>query len=129
MSSSSLSGSSAMLLISISSVIILGVLIQSRGISFIIEDSRSWWALAGVGILGSTIGWSLLSAALKVVPASFAGLAMLLQPALSFFWDVLIFNRPTSRLEYTGIFLILSAIYLGTIKQKDSLIMKRAPEP
>ncbi len=120
MSRSALSGTSAMLIISVSSVIILGGLIQSRGISFAIGNSASWWALVGVGVLGSTIGWSLLSAALRVVPASTAGLTMLLQPALSFFWDVLLFNRPTSWLEYTGILLILAAIYLGTIKNKDS---------
>ncbi len=115
-----LGGASAMLIISVSCVVVLGLVIRGAGVSFAVVEPRSWLALAGVGILGSTIGWSLLSAALKVVPASVAGLTMLLQPALSFLWDVLMFDRPTSWFEYAGLLMILSAIYLGSFRPSRS---------
>jgi drug/metabolite transporter (DMT)-like permease len=40
-------------------------------------------------------------------------LILLLQPALAFIWDVLIFNRPTDILNWTGVVLTLAAIYMG----------------
>ncbi len=87
-----------------------------KGIPFALTDGRSLLALAGVGIISSTIGWSMLSSAIKVVPATVAGLVMLLQPALSFVWDILFFNRVTGGVEYLGIVLILIAIYLELCK-------------
>ena len=49
------------------------------------------------------------------VPLAVAGLFMilLLQPSLSFVWDVLFFNRATSTLAWAGVLLALSGICLG----------------
>jgi drug/metabolite transporter (DMT)-like permease len=65
-------------------------------------------------VLSTTLGWSLISTALRHTPPTLASLVLLLQPALSFAWDVLIFGRPTSGQELLGIGLILAAIYLGS---------------
>ncbi|MEE4166461.1 MAG: EamA family transporter, partial [Desulfocapsaceae bacterium] len=54
------------------------------------------------------------------VKASIAGLLLLLQPALSFVWDVLIFNRYTTLLNWTGVVLGLAAIYLGMSTSRTS---------
>ncbi len=114
----SLSGVSVMLWISLFCMTYLGAICLSKGTSFAVTETSSLLALAGVGILGSTIGWSLLSSALKIVPASIAGLVMLLQPALSFIWDILLFKRPTGWLDYVGVLMILTAIYLGTLRHQ-----------
>ena len=43
-----------------------------------------------------------------------AGLALLLQPTLSFVWDVLFFGRPMQPIEIAGAAIALFAIYLGS---------------
>ena len=43
-----------------------------------------------------------------------AGLALLLQPTLSFVWDVLFFARPMSATELLGAGIALLAIYVGS---------------
>ena len=45
-----------------------------------------------------------------------AGLALLLQPTLSFVWDVLFFGRPMQAIEIAGAAIALVAIYLGSRK-------------
>ena len=49
-----------------------------------------------------------------MVSTTQAGVALLLQPALSFVWDVLFFERPMSAVEIGGALLALLAIYLGS---------------
>ena len=45
--------------------------------------------------------------------ASLTGLALLFQPALSFVWDVLFFQRSTTFINWLGVLITLAAIYLG----------------
>ena len=49
----------------------------------------------------------------------FAGLALLLQPSLSFVWDVLFFARPVSTTEVVGAVIALLAIYVGARPTSD----------
>lgn len=109
-----ISGMSVMLVVSISGTVVLGVVGLATGASFAIPDGGSLLALLGVGVLSTTVGWSMISSAVRHVPATVAGLVLLLQPALAFVWDVMIFDRPTGGAEIFGILLILSAIYLGS---------------
>jgi drug/metabolite transporter (DMT)-like permease len=83
------------------------------GDSFTIPNSKSLLALLGLGLFSQTIGWVLIANAMPKIRASFTGLILLLQPALAFIWDVLIFNRPTDILNWTGVILTLAAIYMG----------------
>jgi drug/metabolite transporter (DMT)-like permease len=51
-----------------------------------------------------------------------AGLALLLQPTLSFVWDVLFFSRPMTAMELLGAGIALIAIYLGTARSTSKQI-------
>jgi len=116
LSESSVSGVSAMLLLSIPSALLLAVITPLNGASFAIPSTQSFLALIGVGVLGTTVGWSFISSAIKYIPATVAGLVLLLQPTLAMIWDVLFFDRPTGGLEVVGVLLILSAIYIGSCR-------------
>ena len=65
------------------------------------------------GILSHCIGWLFIASSLPHVSTTEAGLALLLQPTLSFVWDVLFFARPMSTTELAGAAIALCAIYLG----------------
>ena len=119
MDKSAISGISAMLVISISSTLLLAAIGLAKGTPFAITDSRSLLALVGVGIISTTLGWSMITSAMKTVSATAVSLILLLQPALSFLWDILLFKRPTSGYEYLGIALILLAIYFGSLRKKE----------
>ena len=119
MDKSAISGISAMLVISITSTLFLAGIGLAIGIPFAITDSSSLLALAGVGIISTTLGWSMITSAIKTVSATVVSLILLLQPALSFLWDILFFKRPTSGYEYLGIALILLAIYFGSLRKKE----------
>jgi drug/metabolite transporter (DMT)-like permease len=117
MNDSSVSGVPAMLVVSIPSTLLLAVATPLNGATFVIPDSGSLFALIGVGVICTTIGWSLISSAIKDIQATVAGLILLLQPTLALIWDVLFFDRPTGGMEVFGILLILSAIYIGSFRK------------
>ncbi len=117
MNDSSVSGVSAMLLVSIPSTLLLALITPLNGASFAIPSTGSLLALIGAGVISTTIGWSLISSAIKHIPATVAGLVLLLQPTLAMIWDVLFFGRPTGTFEVFGILLILSAIYIGSCRR------------
>jgi len=108
-----------MMLLSFAAAIFLGLQAVYSGDSFIIPDIQSWTALLLLGLTSQGIGWILISNALPRVRASFAGLILLLQPSLAFIWDVLFFQRPTSAVNWIGVVMAITAIYLGTIKKSD----------
>ncbi len=59
------------------------------------------------------MGWLIITRALPQIRVSLVGMILLLQPALSFVWDILFFNRDTTLVSLTGIVITLAAIYLG----------------
>lgn len=85
-----------------------------RGESFVIPTRRDWGILVSYGLTAQVLGWWLISKGLTGMPASRAGLVLLLQPALAFVWDVLLFSRPTTGVEASGALLALAGIYLGS---------------
>lgn len=117
MNNPALSGVSAMLVVSVASTMVLALVTPLTGASFFIPDTGSLLALIGAGVVSTTIGWSLISSAIQTIPATLAGLVLLLQPTLAFVWDVLFLNRPTGLHEVFGIVLILSAIYIGSYRK------------
>lgn len=70
--------------------------------------------LAGYGLLSHAIGWMMIASSLPHVSTTEAGIALLLQPTLSFAWDILLFDRPTTLVELAGAAIALLAIYLGS---------------
>ena len=61
----------------------------------------------------------LIASSLPRVSPTEAGLALLLQPTLSFIWDVLFFARPVTTTELIGAVIALAAIYLGSRRTSD----------
>ncbi|MBX3692874.1 MAG: DMT family transporter [Dokdonella sp.] len=96
------------------SAIVLGGAVVVEGESFAIPDAQTAWSLAGLAVIGQIVGWVLLLRAIPQLPASLVGLLLLLQPALSFVLDVLLFDRATSGLDWLGVGLALVGIFMGS---------------
>lgn len=90
-----------------------------------IPNGRSLLALVSLGIVGQCLGWVLITRAMPRLPASTVGLLLLLQPALAFVLDVLLFQRQTGALEWLGLMLALGGIFIGTVR----LAHRRTPLP
>lgn len=109
-----------MAVISIMCAGILGLSVVAEGESLAIPSYEDLGWLIGYGVLSHCLGWLFIASSLSEVSAVEAGLALLLQPTLSFVWDVLFFGRPMTAIELAGAGIALIAIYLGsrpTLKQ------------
>lgn len=106
--------------ISLLSMVFLGFSACAEGVSLAIPTwSDAGW-LAAYGILSHCLGWLLIASSLPSVSTTQAGLALLLQPTLSFVWDVLFFSRVMTTQELTGALIALVAIYLGSRPSKKT---------
>ena len=94
--------------------VLLVIIAQVEGVSLAVSDSADIKWLLCYGILSHSFGALLLASSLPHVSTTEAGLALLLQPTLSFVWDVLFFDRPMQPIEITGAAIALIAIYLGS---------------
>ena len=81
-------------------------------------DARSWAILVAYGVLCQALGWIIISRTLHVVEASRVALILMLQPALTYLWDVVVFRRPLTGLEAGGALLAIAAIYLGSARSE-----------
>lgn len=93
---------------------LLLLIAQVEGVSLAIPDASDIKWLLGYGILSHSFGALFLASSLPHVSTTEAGLALLLQPTLSFVWDVLFFGRPMQPIEIAGAAIALFAIYLGS---------------
>lgn len=93
--------------------LLLAVFVRVEGDGFAIVDGQTWAALISYGILCHAFGWIIITWGLTKVEASRVGLLLLLQPTLTFVWDIVFFARPTNVIEVFGAALALGAIYLG----------------
>jgi drug/metabolite transporter (DMT)-like permease len=108
-------------ILSLVTATLLGVSNLVEGKSFRIVDTRTWVVLVAYGVVCQAAGWIIISRALRVVDASRAGLMLLLQPSLTFLWDILFFGRPTTAVEGFGAALALGAIYLGNTRSRKAV--------
>jgi drug/metabolite transporter (DMT)-like permease len=106
----------ALMAVSFVTALFLAAEIIHSGGTFAIPDLQSLTSLAALGLFSHTLGWVIITNALPHIRASLSGLILLLQPALAFVWDVLLFQRPTSAINWLGVLVVLSAVYLGTVK-------------
>ena len=100
--------------ISIVSAVILGASAMVEGQSLAIPTVGDFGWLIAYGVLSHCLGYILIVSSLPQVSTTEAGLALLLQPTLSFVWDVLFFARPMTPTELAGAAIALGAIYLGS---------------
>ena len=92
----------------------LGAAAMGEGVSLAIPHGRDVLWLACYGVLSHGLGMLFITSSLPHVTTTQAGLALLLQPTLSFVWDVAFFARPMRPTEFLGAALALFAIYLGS---------------
>ncbi len=96
----------------------IGVGVILTGNSFAIPDIQTTLTLTAYGIMGQVLGWVLISKGIGRIEASKAGLILLLQPTLSFVWDILFFGHPAGLFDLAGAALAIFAIYLGSTSRQ-----------
>ncbi len=96
--------------------LLLWITALAGGESLRIPDSRAFMILVAYGVLCQAFGWIIISRNFHHVPASRVALILLLQPALTFVWDMVFFHRATSGMELAGALLAIGAIYLGAVR-------------
>src|SRR5579884_3720808 len=96
----------------------LALAVAVEGHGYAIPDAQSWAALLGLGLFGQVLGWVLIAHAMPQLPASLVGLLLLLQPALSFVLDVILFARPTGAPDWIGLLLSLLGIFIGSLRTR-----------
>lgn len=106
--------------VALSSGLLLGGLSVAQGESFIIRDTQAILALAALALICQACGWFLITRGIQLVRTSLVGLVLLLQPTLSYLWDILFFDKQTSPVELAGVCLALTAIYLGSLKKSNT---------
>ena len=99
---------------SLVAAVMLGASAFAEGESLAISrmDDAVW--LLCYGLLSHAVGLMFIASSLAKVSPTQIGIALLLQPSLSFAWDIIIFDRPLSTLEAAGALITLAAIFLGT---------------
>ena len=100
-------------IISVLTAVFLGLSAVAEGESLALGGQDLGWLLC-YGVLSHTLGHLFIASSLPHVSTTQAGLALLLQPTLSFAWDVLLFARPMTNQELLGASVALVAIYLGS---------------
>jgi drug/metabolite transporter (DMT)-like permease len=100
--------------ISLLGAAMLGAAAVIEGESLVISSAGDAAWLVCYGVLSHGLGMMFIASSLPHVTTTQAGLALLLQPTLSFVWDVLFFARPMSATELLGALVALFAIYLGS---------------
>lgn len=103
----------SMVIISFGCALIALFICLSDGSSLAIPNNSGLLMLLGYGVICQAGGGLLFTYGLPRLPASMGGPLMLVQPALSFIWDILIFNRPISLLMGFGAVLTLACIYMA----------------
>jgi drug/metabolite transporter (DMT)-like permease len=101
-------------IVSIGSAAILGLSAVGEGVSLTIPTLADASYLLAYGLVSHCMGLLFIASSLPKVTTTEAGLALLLQPTLSFLWDVIFFARPMTTAELAGAAIALLAIYLGS---------------
>jgi drug/metabolite transporter (DMT)-like permease len=119
----------ALTLVSLVTAALLGLEVWREGHSFGIPDLQALLSLGALALFSQSVGWILIAHALPGMRASLSGFILLLQPSLAFVWDVLLFQRPTTLLNWIGVVLALAAIYIGTVTRAPQSSTDGAQRP
>lgn len=107
----------AMAVLSLAGAVLLAPVVLLGGDSLALPTATSLLSLLGLGIIGQGIGWLAISTGLAGVRPALAGLILLLQPTLSYVWDVSFFDKATGPVELCGVALALAGIYIGSTRR------------
>lgn len=108
-----------LMLVSGASALFLGLWLGATNTTFVIPDRTNWLALLSLGLFSQTIGWALIAGGMPRLRASLTGLVLLAQPLLSFIWDISLFDRPTTLVNWVGVTGTLLALYLGMLGKAE----------
>ncbi|MGE4554313.1 MAG: DMT family transporter [Desulfovibrionaceae bacterium] len=100
--------------VSLATATVVGLAMLGAGADFAIPGGRALGWLVAYGLVGQVAGWWCITRGMASAPASRIGLVLLLQPVLSYLWDVLLFHKPLDGVELFGMALALAGIALGT---------------
>lgn len=107
----------AMAVLSLAGAVLLAPVALLGGDSLALPTTTSLLSLLGLGVIGQGVGWLAISTGLAGVRPALAGLILLLQPTLSYVWDVSFFGKATGPVELAGVALALAGIYLGSLRR------------
>jgi len=93
---------------------LLGAAALSEGAALAIPSAGDTAWLLAYGLISHAVGLMFIASSLASVSTTVTGIALLVQPSLSFLWDVLFFARPVTLLEAAGAVLALVAIFFGS---------------
>lgn len=108
--------------IAVMSLLVAGILggaafVENVSLAIPSLSDASWLFIYGV--IANGLGMMAIASSLSRVGTTEVGIALLLQPTLSFVWDIIFFQRPTTMIELTGAAMALCAIYLGSRSKKS----------
>jgi len=112
-----LSPSANIAFMSIFCSIMLIMINQGLGENLMISGAKTIGSLMGYAFFGQVLGHVFIVKALPRISPSIAGLLHLIQPALVYVWDLMIFAKPFELIEFTGFIITLSAVYLGSTSE------------
>ena len=108
------SSTSALTVVSAISALFLAASFSVTGDSFVLETPAQLGWMLVYGAVCHVGGWVLIAAALPRIGAATAGLALIAQPVLSMFWDLVFFQRVFTVPEAMGAAVCVLAIFIGT---------------
>lgn len=82
-------------------------------------DLGSWAILFLLALVAQALGWWAISNSLRKIPASRAGLILLLQPTLATVWGIIFFAEYLHYLQVIGAIITLAAIYIGSLRRQE----------
>lgn len=106
-------GTGLMAAVTLWTAVLVGGYALAQGLPFGLGAKDFLW-LALLGCLCQGAGWMCITRGMKMVSAAVVGLLLLLQPTLSFIWDILLFAKPVDPVEIGGLCMALAAIYMGS---------------
>ena len=94
--------------------VILAFTVLFENESLIVSGTNDYLILFMYGIGSHAIGGIMIASALVRVSTTEVGIALLLQPTLSFIWEILFFNRSFTMIESVGVIIVLYSIFLSS---------------
>ena len=72
------------------------------------------------GVVMQCLAWGMIAYAIPLLSLSLTGLLLLSEPVAALLIDYFWLDKPINTLQWFGVVLTLSAIYLGSLKQKNT---------
>jgi len=95
------------------SAVLLVPVALATGEALVPQDTRGWWALAGLALVSHAAGQGLIAYALAHLPAAFSSVSLLFQPVMAAAFAWVLLSEPLVPLQMAGALVVLFGIYLA----------------